>query len=330
MRKIVASLAALIAAVSGFFVISGYKIDGLDQIKLVRQENGAPVDPGGWPDGSPPPPANPGETIRVATFNIQVFGTSKSQKPAVMDILARIVRQFDIVAVQEIRAIDQDILPNFVELINAPGLYYDYVIGPRLGRTVSKEQYAFIFNQATIEVDRQQLYTVNDPEDLLHREPLVGWFRARGPAPEQAFTFSLINIHTDPDETDQELDILDDVFRVVQRDGRGEDDVILLGDLNVDDRHLGQLGQVSGITWTISGVPTNTRGTAQYDNILFDSRATQEFTGRAGVFDFMRQYNLTIDEANEVSDHLPIWAEFSVFEGGRIGQVATRPTDVPR
>ncbi len=42
-------------------------------------------------------------------------------------------------------------------------------------------------------------------------------------------------VHTDPDETDTELDALDDVFAAVQRSGNGEDDVILLGDLNVDE-----------------------------------------------------------------------------------------------
>ncbi len=266
----------------------------------------------------------------MATFNIQVFGKSKASKPVVMDVLARIVREFDLVAIQEIRNSDDDLLPNFVELINSTGRQYDYVIGPRLGRTSSKEQYAYVFDLTTIEVDRSQLYSVADPDDLLHREPLVGWFRVRGPSPDQAFTFSLVNIHTDPDETEQELNVLDDVYRVVRDDGRREDDVIVLGDLNVDDKHLGQLGQISGMTWVISGTPTNTKGTSQYDNIVFQRQATSEFTGRAGIFDYMRQYNLSMEEALEVSDHLPVWAEFSAYEGGQPGRIASRPGAGPR
>ena len=65
-------------------------------------------------------------------------------------------------------------------LINADGRHYDYVVGPRLGRTNSKEQYVYIFDSETIEIDRQALYTVADPGDRLHREPLVGWFRKFG------------------------------------------------------------------------------------------------------------------------------------------------------
>jgi len=134
-----------------------------------------------------------------------------------------------------------------------------------------------------------------------------------------------VNFHTDPDETEQELNVLDDVYRVVRDDGRGEDDVIILGSLNADDRNLGQLGQVSGMAWVLSGTPTNTRGTAQCDNILFQRQATNEFTGRAGIFDFMREYNLSMEEALEVSDHLPVWAEFSVYEGGQPGRTAAGP-----
>lgn len=320
MRKTVFLLLAVVVAAGGWLLTQRFQIRGLDGIELVAREGSG----GGLRPIWTPARVRTEESIRIASFNIQVLGSTKIEKPHVMDLLARIVRQYDIVAIQEVRSKDQDILPRFVELINAANRQYDYVIGPRLGRTSSKEQYAFVFDRASVEIDRSQLYTIDDPDDLLHRPPLVGWFRVRGPPEDEAFTFSLVNIHTDPDETDTELDVLDDVFRVVRDDGRGEDDVIILGDLNVDDRHLGQLGLIPGITWVISGIPTNTRGTQQYDNIVFHQEATREFTGRSGVADFMREYNLTLQEALEVSDHLPVWAEFSIYEGGEIGRVARR------
>ena len=102
----------------------------------------------------------PTGTLRIASFNIQVFGAAKLAKPAVMNVLADVVRQFDVVAIQEVRAKTDDILPRFVDLINSTGRHYDFVIGPRLGRSNSKEQYAFIFDTASVEVDRSALYTV--------------------------------------------------------------------------------------------------------------------------------------------------------------------------
>jgi len=153
-----------------------------------------------------------GSTIRIASFNIQVFGNTKANEPPVIRTLAEIVRQFDLVAIQEVRSKNDYLIPNFVRRINQPdrpgqpGRHYDYVIGPRLGYTSAKEQYAFIFNTDRVELDPQSVYTVGDPDGLLHREPLVATFRTRGVDPQRAFTFTLVNLHTDPDQVPEELD----------------------------------------------------------------------------------------------------------------------------
>ncbi len=59
-------------------------------------------------------------------------------------------------------------------------------------------------------------YVVADPNDALHREPFCGRFATITPG-YQPFTFTLINIHTDPDEIRQELDVLSDVYRSVRQ-----------------------------------------------------------------------------------------------------------------
>lgn len=277
-----------------------------------------------------PPASETDRPVTIATFNIQVFGTSKLAKPEIMEVLARVVRRFDLVAIQEVRSTDQTVVPRFVQLINSQGAQYSFVIGPRLGRTSSKEQYVFIYDTARIAVDPNTVYTVNDPADYLHREPLVAHFQARWAGGSTPFTFKLVNIHTDPDETDIELDALDDVFLAVQHDGSGEDDVILLGDLNVDEYHLGQLGQIPGIAWVVTGTTTNTRRIHAYDNVVFQSGATVEYTGRWGVLDLQAEYGLTLDQALEVSDHLPVWAEFSPSESPAVGPLATRPMAQPQ
>src|SRR5262249_14430719 len=153
------------------------------------------------------------------------------------------------------------------------------------------------------------------------RPPLVASFRIRGPPPKEAFTFTLIDVHTMPDEAQAEVNALAQVYRAVQHDGRGEDDIILLGDFNADEKKFGAFKQFPNVGWVISGVPTNTKQTHTYDNLIFDRAATSEFTGRGGVFDIMRQFNLTQEQALEVSDHFPVWAEFSSYEGGAAGRV---------
>lgn len=321
MRRLLAKLgipALLIAG--GWYFFQQFQIDGLGGLTLKHRAAGVDVPEVGLPSG-----AN-GEAIRIATFNIQVFGESKLEKPAIVGLLAEVIRSFDVVAIQEVRAESQDLLPRFLETVNAGGARYDCVVGPRLGRSSSKEQYAFIFNTATIELDRESAYTVHDPDDLLHREPLVAGFRVRGPPTDEAFTFTLINIHTDPDEVAKEIEALDDVFRAVRDDGRYEDDLILLGDFNTDDHRLRTAGGLGSVAAAISGQATNTRGTEVYDNLLFQPLTTSEFTGRTGVVDLLRVFNLSMERALEVSDHCPVWAEFSIREGGRAGTVAASKT----
>lgn len=320
MKKVASLLLTILLAGAGWLFSEKYDLEGLDQITLRPQASDR-----GRTGTDELPVARAGDSIRIASFNIQVFGQTKLGKPHVMEILAETVRRFDIVAIQEIRSRDQSLMPKFVEMINSTGRQYDFVIGELQGRTHSTEQYAYVYDLASIEIDRESVYSIEDPHDLLHRPPLVAGFRVRGPPADQAFTFTLINMHTDPDEAKEEVNVLADVFRAVRNDGRGEDDIILLGDLNVDDRNLGALGEVPGIMWLISGVPTNTRGTKLYDNILLHQQATAEFTGRAGVFDLMREFNLTMEQALEVSDHFPVWGEFSIYEAGRAGPVAARP-----
>ena len=323
MQRTLISICAAIGLAAGLFLPGCNAEKVLNE--LAQGQKKSPATETTAPAQTLPPGAAAGETIRIASFNIQVFGTSKMGKPAVMDVLAKVVRRFDLVAIQEVRSKDQTVVPRFAEMVSAAGRRYGYVLGPRLGRTTSKEQYAFLYDTARIELEQGSVYTVPDPQDLLHRPPLVASFRVRGPPAGQAFTFKLVNIHTDPDETDIELDALDDVFVAVQNDRSGEDDVILLGDLNVDERKLGQLGRLPGIGWTVSGQTTNTRRNRAYDNIVFDRRATTEYTGYRGVLDLMAEYGLTMDQALAVSDHLPVWAEFRAVESGVAGEVATRP-----
>ena len=119
------------------------------------------------------------DAITIASFNIQVFGQSKLKKSAAMNVLAKVVRRFDVVAIQEIRS-KKDVMRPFVELINSDGSRYDFVIGQRLGRTSSKEQYAFVFDTTRIQAMPGSTYTVPDLDDHLHREPLATSFRVVG------------------------------------------------------------------------------------------------------------------------------------------------------
>jgi hypothetical protein len=142
------------------------------------------------------------DTISIASFNIQVFGKTKASKPGVMDTIVKIISQFDIVAIQEIRDKSGPAIVKLENMMDATGTDYNYVIGPRLGRTSSKEQYAYMYRADTIEpID---CITMEDSFDVFHREPYMCSFKVKN----GTFDFVLITIHTDPDDATAEIEAL--------------------------------------------------------------------------------------------------------------------------
>jgi endonuclease/exonuclease/phosphatase family metal-dependent hydrolase len=278
------------------------------------------------------PAPKPAGAILVASFNIQVFGESKMAKQHVVEVLARVVRQFDIVAIQEVRAKSDEIIPSFVRAVNADGSRYHWVIGPRQGRTVSKEQYAFIYDTTRIEVDPASVGVVPDPQNRLHRPPMHARFRTRITPAEMAFTFWLVDIHTDPDEVPQELEALAGVFQGMQAARPDEDDVILLGDLNAGPPEFKAFQRIPGVTWAVAGTTTNTRRSKTYDNLVFARPATSEYLGGWGVLDLQATFGLPLEAALEVSDHNPVWGAFYPAEvrGAGLPPMAGAATPVLR
>ena len=289
----------------------------------------APAAPANAPSAAPaaapasgPAGGKPTDAITICSFNIQVFGESKISKPQVVDVLTKVVRKFDIVAIQEVRAKSDSVIPQFLSAINADGSRYQFVIGPRLGRTVSKEQYTFIYDSTRIEVDPSSVGTSPNPGDRLHRPPLHARFRVRANPPESGFSFWLVDTHTDPDEVSAEVNALADVFMEMKALRPDEDDVILMGDLNAGPPQFGKIKQIPGVGWAVSGVTTNTRRSKTYDNLIFDTRTTTEYTGRWGVLDLQNTFGLSIDKALEVSDHNPVWAAFRPLETQQVAGAA--------
>ena len=56
--------------------------------------------------------------IKVASFNIQVFGKTKREKEDVMQVLKKIVQEFDIVFIQELRDAKEETASYFLDEIN--------------------------------------------------------------------------------------------------------------------------------------------------------------------------------------------------------------------
>jgi len=250
------------------------------------------------------------DKIKIASFNIQVFGKTKRENKDVMKVLVDIIRNFDVIAIQEIRDKSETTLPYFIKKINEKeGDRYNFIESKRLGRTRSKEKYAFIYNIKRVKYLSSYLY--NDKDDRFEREPFIAQFIS------DKFDYALVNIHIKPDDAEKEITNLVDVVKNAYFKFPNDSDVIVLGDLNADGRYFSEdinRGLRSkDFRWIISEDMNTTLGedSNTYDRIVFLRKFTDEdYAEKCEVFLFDSKYNLPKDFAKKVSDHYPVWGLF--------------------
>ena len=255
-------------------------------------------------------------TAKIAAFNIQVFGRAKRQKEDVMAVLTKIVREFDIVLVQEIRDSSEQTAPYFLQRINEmEGPKYNHIRSERLGRTTSKEAYAYFYNSETMKFIQGSDYIYNDVNDVFEREPYIASFKSGN------FDFTLVGVHTKPDDAYYEISNLTLVVSSIQEVRPNEKDIIVMGDLNADGKYFDEDDisspfRASEFYWLITNnMDTMTKTDYTYDRIvLLNTTLNHEYVaGAARVFYFDQEYG--IDNATfvgEISDHYPVFAEYEI------------------
>jgi len=254
------------------------------------------------------------EKIKVAAFNIQVFGRTKREKTEVMNVLAQIVRKFDVVLVQEIRDSSETTAPIFLEAINAlEGPDYAFIRSERLGRTTSKEAYAYFYNTETVEYLADSAFVFDDVDDVFEREPYVASFISG------EFDFTLIGIHTKPDDAYHEIGNLTVVVDLVT--GMGDErDIIALGDFNADGSYFNEESMDNPLmgseyVWVVGNdIDTMTKTDWTYDRVVMtDYTFSREYIADStDVYYFDQVYGLNQSFTEDVSDHFPVYAEFSI------------------
>ncbi|MHC6203597.1 endonuclease/exonuclease/phosphatase family protein [Breznakiellaceae bacterium SP9] len=248
------------------------------------------------------------DRVRIASFNIQVFGQSKMAKPEVLAILTDIVARFDLTAIQEVRSANTAPVEQFMKLLPQK---YRYVLGPREGRSSSKEQYWVIYDADKFTVRDYAAW--DDPDDIYERNPMGVYFATRG-----SFDFILIDNHIQPSSAKAEIEALPQAAAYFSNRWH-ESDVLMVGDFNADGGYFNE----NTLTATFSAadyhiVLTNdydttvAAGDNTYDRFIITKSAREDFTGDFGVLRFDEEHDfskLTI-EPRHVSDHYPIWADF--------------------
>jgi len=257
------------------------------------------------------------EVARIATFNIKVFGETKMGKSAVVDVLVDTVLLYDLVAVQEIKDIDQTVPYDFLDALNNKSFSpWDMVLSPRSGLQdddqSSQEQYAFYYNTSVFRSMGNGTLHNDSIEDSFQREPFIAQFELLDVnGTSTGFDLSLITIHTKPsqgNETINEINALPNVVNTYLENNPNESEVVILGDFNagcsyVSSNELSNSPLAhSNYTWLIeNNVDTTVSDSyCAYDRIVTNGDLDGRLVGTWGV-------DTTSFSDSDVSDHYPVW-----------------------
>lgn len=231
----------------------------------------------------------PTEEITIASFNIQSFGQKKAEDPELSRILAGIVENFDLVAVQEVH---RGAMPLFMTRLGG----YDYIQSTGLGR--SKEEYAFLYRRGKVKFDSSHLSANAEFE----RPPFFGKFRSG------KFSYVLADMHVKPTAARSEISHL----REIMDEGSVYDKhVIALGDFNADCSYFDERTKPPEYFWIIPDeADTTVKTNCTYDRIVIPPETKRNYAGEWGVYNFLERNGLSREQGARVSDHFPVWAKF--------------------
>lgn len=222
-----------------------------------------------------PIPQDNSSTIKIANWNLQIFGDSKVD---LIPFYVSKIQTYDIIFIQEIRDADGS---SFITLCNSlPG--YSCEISSRAGRSSSKEQYGVIYKKTI------SLSLIDYNPDSLDR-----W--ERPPIKVDALNFTIYNIHTKPDDVKNELSNLEEI--VPKEVGN----ILIIGDLNADCKYYNpeEEPEFDSWTWVIPDTADTTVGNTDcaYDRIISNNPLK------------IKSYGIDTTITSEQSDHYLIWVE---------------------
>ncbi len=244
------------------------------------------------------------EDLVLASWNIRIL-SNKSRSDSELTSIASIINRYDIIAIQEVR--DTIVLDRLRERLPAN---WDYIASKPVGRGV-KELYAFFYRTDRV-TPITAVMTLEDPDDHFIREPAIASFST------SSFDFTLVTIHViyghSVAERREEVSLLDDVLTLVDGENGAEEDVILLGDFNMDADD--ESWQIQGYIPVISPTQmTTVTDTSSYDNIWLSEAHTycHEFSHLNEIYRFDEEVFGGDDDTAKLicSDHRPISVVFS-------------------
>lgn len=246
--------------------------------------------------------------LKILTWNIQDLGKTKNNEE--IYFIANILKDFDIVALQEVVAKDPGgarAVAKIADALNRLGSKWDYSISNPTNSSSNyvSERYAFLWKTSKIRLEKKA-FLDKELEDEIEREPYIGLFEFT----QNKTSFYIVNMHARTYNNQPEMEISN--FKYYPK--RFEtDNLIILGDFNLNEKHtvwnpLYKIGFASAIKNTPTTLKRKCKNgnytNHSIDNIYFNTKILKLIT--SGVVDFVKNCS-RLSNARLISDHLPVF-----------------------
>ena len=246
---------------------------------------------------------------KLLSWNIENLGKSKSDSE--ITFIAQTIRDYDIIAIQEVVAGFGGIqtVAKLVDVLNRKGTKWDYVISnPTSSSAYKTERYAYIWKSSKLkkigEAWLEKKYHLE-----IDREPYYCTFKYDNKQ------FTVVNFHAITKSKQPETEIK--YFKFLPEEHPNLN-LIFAGDFNCPQSHsvfnpLKKMGYktifINQKTSLKQECKNNNCLASEFDNIFYKGIKINFIN--AGTIHFYNKFK-TLKEARKISDHIPIWFEFSL------------------
>lgn len=246
---------------------------------------------------------------KLLSWNLQNFGKSKSDQE--IYFIANTVKDYDIIAIQEVVAGNggAQAVARLAEALNQKGTKWDYRISePTSSSAYKTERYAFLWKTNTIKLKGkpwlEQRYHLE-----IDREPYFATFEIKGKNITIA-SFHAITKSKQPETEIKYFKLLPQAYPNLN--------LLFAGDFNCPQSHsvfnpIKKMEYSPILINQKTSLKTKCKEknclASEFDNIFYKSNSLKFI--KSGVILFHEKF-ISLQEARKISDHIPIWFEFSL------------------
>ncbi len=249
--------------------------------------------------------------ITIASFNAMRLG----EKEKNYEVMAKVLSNFDLIGIEEVMH-EKGLKKLKAHLVKVTGEKWEYIISENsVGSEGYREYYGYIYRKEKFQEVRKLGFYKEKNENEFMREPYGVYFKSGN------FDFVYVISHSifGDKETQRLIEASNyvNVYEYFLKKSE-ESDIIIAGDFNVpaDSPAFRNLSERAGVSYLLSPGENPTtlsdeRLVSSYDNFFINKEKTKEFLENSGVYNFVKSNNYAIIK-KYISDHLPIFSEYSI------------------